>query len=75
MTNIKKFEPECVMMLVGNKSDLHHMRQVDTEEALDFAKKNNMFFLETSALENSNVTQAFTTLLEGNIQLFNDRNL
>jgi hypothetical protein len=29
-------------MLVGNKSDLKHLRTVQTEEAMQFAKDNNL---------------------------------
>ena len=46
-------------MLVGNKSDLKHLRQVKTEEAADFAEKNCIAFIETSALNNSNVDLSF----------------
>jgi len=40
---------KCVILLVGNKSDLVNQREVSFEEALKFAKDNNMMFLETSA--------------------------
>ena len=33
-------EPNIVIMLVGNKADLAHKRQVETEEALAYATKN-----------------------------------
>ena len=33
-------DPNIVAMLVGNKSDLKHIRQVRTEEAALFAEKN-----------------------------------
>ena len=35
-------EPGIVVMLVGNKSDLKHLRTVQTEEAMQFAKDNNL---------------------------------
>uniref|UniRef100_A0A3P8X005 Small monomeric GTPase n=1 Tax=Cynoglossus semilaevis TaxID=244447 RepID=A0A3P8X005_CYNSE len=50
-------------MLVGNKSDLRHLRAVSTEEASAFAQKNGLFFLETSALDSTNVERAFQTVL------------
>lgn len=53
-----------VIMLVGNKKDLRHMRQVQTDEAKEFCKKNKLFFIETSALADSNVTAAFETILK-----------
>ena len=51
-------------MLIGNKSDLNHMRQIESEEGAEFAKKNQTFFFETSALSNTNVAQAFESLVE-----------
>ena len=50
-------------MLVGNKSDLRYLREVPTEEAKAFAEKNNLSFIETSALDSSNVEQAFQSIL------------
>jgi len=50
-------------MLVGNKCDLRHLREVPTEEARAFAKKHSLSFIETSALDSTNVEKAFTTLL------------
>jgi len=39
--------------MVGNKKDLTDMREVTLEEASAFAAENKLFFLETSALDNS----------------------
>lgn len=52
-----------VIMLVGNKTDLGTLRAVPTEDAKEFAEKEGLFFLETSALEASNVDSAFQTVL------------
>ncbi|CEL03436.1 Putative Ras-like protein Rab-11B [Aspergillus calidoustus] len=52
-------------MLVGNKSDLGHLRAVSTEEAKRLVSENNLSFIETSALESSNVDVAFHELLMG----------
>lgn len=52
-----------VIMLVGNKSDLENIRAVPTEDAKEFAEKENLFFMETSALEATNVEPAFLTIL------------
>ncbi|KAJ3120747.1 Ras- protein Rab-11A [Nowakowskiella sp. JEL0407] len=51
------------IMLVGNKADLRHLRAVPTEEAKQFAAENGLSFIETSALDNSNVEQAFQKIL------------
>ncbi|XP_056332290.1 ras-related protein Rab-25b [Danio aesculapii] len=56
-------DPHIVVMLVGNKSDLAAVRSVPTEDAKDFAEKNGLLFMETSALESVNVEAAFNTVL------------
>ncbi|CAH1408298.1 unnamed protein product [Nezara viridula] len=50
-------------MLVGNKSDLRHLRAVPTEEAKNFAERNALSFIETSALDSTNVETAFQNIL------------
>jgi hypothetical protein len=46
-------------MLVGNKSDLKNLRAVKTDDASSFSELNNIAFIETSALDSSNVEAAF----------------
>ena len=75
-------DSNIVIMLVGNKSDLRHLRAVPTEEAKQFASRwivrkqgsvhkltvpgeNNLSFIETSALDASNVELAFQNILTG----------
>jgi GTPase SAR1 family protein len=48
-----------VIMLVGNKGDLDHRRQVTKEEGEKFAQENGLIFLETSAKTAANVEEAF----------------
>ena len=48
---------------MGNKSDLRHLRAVPTDEAKSFAEKNNLSFIETSALDSTNVETAFHNIL------------
>uniref|UniRef100_A0A6N2M9G7 Ras-related protein RABA1f n=1 Tax=Salix viminalis TaxID=40686 RepID=A0A6N2M9G7_SALVM len=55
-------ESNIVIMLVGNKADLRHLRAVSTEDATAFAEKESTF-METSALESLNVENAFTEVL------------
>ncbi|KAF9181591.1 Ras- protein Rab-11B [Haplosporangium sp. Z 767] len=52
-----------IIMLVGNKSDLRHLRAVGTEDAKDFAEKHKLMFLETSALDGTNISQAFKQVM------------
>lgn len=56
-------DKNIVIMLVGNKSDLGSLRAVPTEDAKEFAERENLFFMETSALEATNVESAFLTVL------------
>jgi len=56
-------DSNIVIMLVGNKSDLKHLRAVPTEEAKAFAAENGLSFIETSALDASNVESAFQNIL------------
>ena len=53
-----------VVMLVGNKADLpSDRREVETQEAEEFARDNDLGFLETSALDSTNVEAAFYNIL------------
>jgi Ras-related protein Rab-11A len=87
-------DSNIVIMLVGNKSDLRHLRAVPTEEAKQFASKsflprapvyqhptncltlgeNNLSFIETSALDASNVELAFQNILTGMQSMLRCRN-
>ena len=82
-------DANIVIMLVGNKSDLRHLRAVPTDEAKAFAStshltcpdlrrdsawhanclttvgENHLSFIETSALDASNVELAFQNILTG----------
>ncbi len=49
-------------MLVGNKIDLGD-RQVSKATGRDFAKRNSMLFVETSARTSENITQCFEELV------------
>ncbi|OHS97426.1 Ras-related protein Rab-11B [Tritrichomonas foetus] len=54
---------KITVMLIGNKSDLANMRSITLTEAKNYAETENLLFLETSALDSTNVQQAFTTLI------------
>jgi Ras-related protein Rab-11A len=62
-------------MLVGNKKDLKKMRQVDREEATEFCKQNKLFFIETSALADTNVQAAFETIIKEIYRLVSRKNI
>lgn len=56
-------EANIVIMLVGNKSDLRHKRQVETVDALKFATAQELAFIETSALDSTGVDEGFRRIL------------
>uniref|UniRef100_A0A5B6ZAW7 Ras-related protein RHN1-like n=1 Tax=Davidia involucrata TaxID=16924 RepID=A0A5B6ZAW7_DAVIN len=51
--------PNLVMALVANKSDLETNREVQTEEGEQFSQENGMFFIETSAKTALNINDLF----------------
>lgn len=53
-----------VIILVGNKTDLKDAREVGTAEGKALAEAQGLFFIETSALDDSNVAAAFQTLVK-----------
>lgn len=65
------------IFLIGNKCDLEHMRSVSKNEALEFAKKHNLSFLETSAADKTNIDKIFDLMLnkiiENNDQYVRDQ--
>ncbi|OUS41995.1 ras-related protein Rab11A [Ostreococcus tauri] len=56
-------DANIVVLLAGNKNDLVHLRAVSVEEAQQFASTEGLSTIETSALDSSNVEQAFMDLL------------
>lgn len=68
-------DKNIIIMLIGNKSDLEDQRAVATEDAKEFAEKEGLFFLETSALEATNVETAFITVLTEIFTIVNKKTL
>ncbi|XP_071825099.1 ras-related protein Rab-11B-like isoform X2 [Apostichopus japonicus] len=64
-----------IIMLVGNKNDLRHLRAVPTDEAKAFAEKNSLSFIETSALDSTNVEQAFVQILTEIYEVVSQKNI
>lgn len=56
-------DANIVILLVGNKSDLDNLRVINDTDATQFAKKEKLAFIETSALESTNVELAFHQIL------------
>lgn len=69
ISELKEHADPCVcIMIVGNKTDLRSQRVVSTEEGRLLAEKYRYSFIETSALDSSNVGEAFNNLL---VDIFN----
>lgn len=63
LQELRAFVPAtCCIFLIGNKCDLEHLRVVKKDVADRFARENALSFLETSALEKTNVDKAFEWL-------------
>ena len=55
---------DLAIIVVGNKKDLEDLREVPTEQGQTFAQDRKCYFLETSALDNSDkmIEKVFITL-------------
>lgn len=56
-------DDRIVILIVGNKSDLRHLREISEEEGKLFADKSGVTTVETSALDATNIDTAFQILL------------
>ena len=65
---IKTIKQNCSsiskVLLLGNKTDLKEQRKISPKEGADLAQKNGYYFMESSCVDNYNVSDAFTTLIE-----------
>ena len=76
---IKKGQKDMQFLLLGNKKDLVNDRRVTEERGIEKARELNMHLFEASALEKTNVNEAFNYLmreiyLEIRIQKNNENN-
>ena len=60
--------------LIGNKCDLENDREIQTKEGQDFANRNGMQFMETSAKEDKNINEAFEALAKLMMEFSNEKN-
>ncbi|XP_037088655.1 ras-related protein Rab-11A-like [Pollicipes pollicipes] len=54
---------DMTVILVGNKADLRHLRTVSCEEGRALAERHGLSFVETSALDSTNVDAAFENII------------
>ncbi|KAF4678135.1 Ras- protein Rab-5 [Perkinsus chesapeaki] len=54
--------PDVVIALCGNKSDLAAEREVSTQKGADYAQENKLLFVETSAKTGENVHHVFVEI-------------
>lgn len=63
LKEVTNYASETVnLILIGTKSDLVEKRKISYTDASEFAKNNNMEYIETSAKSSINIDTAFITL-------------
>jgi small GTP-binding protein len=68
LNEVMKYHQEGVsFILVANKTDVAQ-REVSTEQGQEFAQKHSLEYIETSALDRTNVERAFTLLIRKALQ-------
>lgn len=55
--------PNTIRILIGNKCDDESHREVDYDDAIDFADKHRMYFIEVSARESIDIERAFYVMI------------
>ncbi|WOL04117.1 ras-related protein RABA2a-like [Canna indica] len=68
-------DSNITIMLIGNKTDLKHQRAVASEDAQSYAETEGLSFIETSALEATNVEQAFQMILAEVYRVISKKNI
>ncbi|KAK6014900.1 Ras family protein, partial [Ostertagia ostertagi] len=63
LSDLREQSERVSVVLVGNKTDLRDTRKIPQEMAKKFADDHGLTFIETSALDSTNVEKAFTQVL------------
>ncbi|KAJ6687309.1 DRAB11-RELATED [Salix koriyanagi] len=66
---------DMVVVLIGNKSDISHLREVEEDDGKNFAEAEALYFMETSALENLNVEESFMQMITRIHEIASQKNL
>jgi GTPase SAR1 family protein len=67
--------PGLAIILIGNKTDLGKSREVSFEEGKSVAEREHLLFIETSAKDATNVTEAFELLTAEVVARYEERTL
>ena len=70
ITNLLEISGNVPYIIIGNKTDLE--KQVDQEKINALTNKYGVKFIETSALNNTNVDEAFQNIAEGMLNHYKD---
>lgn len=69
----KHAERDCIICIIGNKSDLENKRAVDRNRAAYFARSVGALYFETSAKTNEGITETFQLVARQLINLYHRR--
>lgn len=58
------YSEDVNLILVGNKCDLDNKRVITKLRAIEFAQQHQIDYIETSALENTNIAESVELLLD-----------
>ena len=59
---IQNTPPDCILMIIGNKSDLNKNREISYDDANILSQRFNIFYYEVSAKNGNNIALAFEQL-------------
>jgi len=59
VAEVDQIQPKPIIALLGNKLDLEKSRTVKKTTAMEYAKKNNLLFIETSAKNGEGIIEIF----------------
>ena len=62
--SVKSDANHSKLLIIGNKSDLEEQREVPKNEAIEYAKEENIEYLETSCKTGENINKAITLICE-----------
>lgn len=65
-------DKDVILILVGNKADLFHIKAVESSQAEEISKMFKMHLMETSPKEDYNIDKLFNLIAELSYQKFND---